>query len=300
MRHNRRIHTPRPFTIRLLLVLAIMSGLCAATLARVYLFDASKKQVTITVEAEKTDMTTIVVAKQPLHYGMELSRGNLEEIDWPREAMPEEAIKHIDDLLGQKGKVVALSYMAVGEPVFRWKVTGPGQRASLSAMVNENRKAVSIRINEVLGVGGFVLPGDHVDVLLTRISRKKTGSQELNQSYTDLLLQNIRVLAVDQLADDKSDKPTLAKTVTVEVDIADAQKLALAATVGTLSLTLRRAGAMAADNARRITLSDLTLRPTVQKTKVKVDSAAKAPRNDAAVITVRRALEQSEYSVRRE
>ena len=87
---------------------------------------------------------------------------------------------------------------------------------------------------------GFVLPGDRVDVVLTR-------QQDKNLAATDVVLQNVRVLAVDQVADERTDKPSLAKAITLEVEVTAAQKLALAATVGTLSLVLRKAGEAAAD-----------------------------------------------------
>ena len=96
-------------------------------------------------------------------------------------------------------------------------------------------KAVTIRVNDVEGVAGFVLPGDRVDVVLTR-------QKDKNVAATDVVLQNVRVLAVDQVADERADKPSLAKAVTLEVEAIGAQKLALAATVGTLSLALRKAG----------------------------------------------------------
>ena len=101
-------------------------------------------------------------------------------------------------------------------------------------------KAVTIRVNDVEGVAGFVLPGDHVDVVLTRQGDKETATN-------DVVIENARVLAVDQLADATRRKPSVVKAVTLEVDVADAQKLALASQVGTLSLLLRKAGEAAAD-----------------------------------------------------
>ena len=102
-------------------------------------------------------------------------------------------------------------------------------------MVRDGMKAVTIRVNDVEGVGGFVLPGDHVDVVLTRQVDKSTAT-------TDVVLQNARVLAIDQIADERADKPAVAKAVTLEVDTIGAQKLSLAASVGSLSLMLRKAG----------------------------------------------------------
>ena len=97
------------------------------------------------------------------------------------------------------------------EPILRTKITGPGQKATLSAVIQDGMRAVTVRVNDVEGVAGFVLPGDHVDVLLTRQSERTTG-------MNDVVIQNTRVLAVDQLADDAADRPTVARAVTLEVD----------------------------------------------------------------------------------
>ena len=96
-------------------------------------------------------------------------------------------------------------------------------------------KAVTIRVNDVEGVGGFVLPGDRVDVVLTRQIDKGSAT-------TEVVLQNARVLAVDQIADERAAKATVAKSVTLEVSTVEAQKVWLASSVGNLSLLLRKAG----------------------------------------------------------
>ncbi len=122
-------------------------------------------------------------------------------------------------------------------------------------MLDEGKKAVTIRVDDVLGVGGFVQPDDRVDVMLTRTMRGADESRE-GSAYTDLLLQDVRVLAIDQFADrDSKAKP--AKTVTVEVATEDAQKLVLAASIGQLSLALRRAGVSQVGEAQRIGIEDL-------------------------------------------
>jgi pilus assembly protein CpaB len=121
-------------------------------------------------------------------------------------------------------------------------------------------RAVGIRVNDVVGVGGFVLPGDRVDVLFTR-----TGSNEM--PATDVLIQNTRVLAVDQIADEKNTEPTVAKVVTIEVNAVDAQKIALAQTLGALTLSLRSAGSLDQAPARRIVSQELTSSPSVYESE---------------------------------
>ena len=135
-------------------------------------------------------MQTIVVAKQPLRFGTELTAAVLKEVPWPEASMPTGAFHKISDVL-HGGRRVVLTAIEPNEPVLSLKITGPGQRATLSALVKPGMKAVTIRVNDVEGVGGFVLPGDRVDVVLTRQIDKGSAS-------TEVVLQNARVLAVDQ------------------------------------------------------------------------------------------------------
>jgi pilus assembly protein CpaB len=171
---------------------------------------------------------------------------------WPDNALPAGAFGKIADLTS--GKRVVLMPLDTNEAVLASKITGPGQRATLSAMLSDGMKAVTIRVNDVEGVAGFVLPGDRVDILLTRAGEK-------NNAVNDVVIQDVRVLAVDQLADQKADKPSVVKAVTIEVDPTEGQKVALAATVGTLSLLLRKAGDAAAGDTRRVTIRDLMTAP---------------------------------------
>jgi pilus assembly protein CpaB len=142
-------------------------------------------------------------------------------------------------------------------------------------------RAVTIRVNDVDGVAGFVLPGDRVDVALTRQADKNNTN--------DVVIQNVKVLAIDQLADERSDKPSIARAVTLEVNSNDAQKIALSATVGTLSLMLRRAGEAKAADTRRVTLGDLSNGGPA------VVEEGEAPR--FATIGVRRASKRDDVSV---
>jgi pilus assembly protein CpaB len=148
----------------------------------------------------------------------------------------------------------------------------------------------------VLGVAGFVQPDDRVDVLLTRNEQNAAqGGPASISPYTDLLLQNVRVLAVDQIAD-RATQAKPAKAVTLEVDTADAQKLVLAASIGQLSLALRRAGWSQIGEARRIGLEDLP-----RSRPVPVESATTAPAEPSVergpTVTVFRATERKQYDV---
>jgi pilus assembly protein CpaB len=264
-----------------MIAFAVVFGLLAVFIAQSWLNSQAEMRMK-NLEAQKKPAAThtIVVASQPLHYGVELDASMLREMPWPAEATPAGAFAKISELLSA-GKRIVLTPIEPNEPVLALKITGPGQRATLSALVHEGMKAVTVRVTDVEGVGGFVLPGDRVDVVMTRQVDKGNAT-------TEVVLQNARVLAVDQSADTRSTKPAIAKAVTLEVDTVGAQKVWLAASVGTLSLLLRKAGEMASENTRRITLDDLsTLEPK------------RAPERDTSVTTVSvtRASSRQVYSV---
>jgi len=234
-----------------MIAFAVLFGLLAVFVAQSWLNSATEQRMR-SLEANKkpVNTSTIVVAAKPLRYGTELTPQVMREIAWPEGALPAGAFATVAAAM-KDGKRVVLAAIEQNEPILAVKITGAGQRATLSALVRDGMKAVTIRVNDVDGVGGFVLPGDRVDVVLTRQVDKTSASNEV-------VLQNGRVLAVDQSADERSDKPAVVKAVTLEVDQVGAQRLSLAATVGSLSLMLRKAGQTTADKPRRITLDDLT------------------------------------------
>lgn len=262
-----------------MIAFAVVFGLLAVFIAQVWLnnqanmqaqnFEANKKQVA---------MQTLVVAKQPLRFGTELSESALEEVPWPVASMPAGAFTKISDIM-RGGRRVVLTAIEPNEPVLALKITGPGQRATLSALVKPGMKAVTIRVNDVEGVGGFVLPGDRVDVVLTRQIDKGSAT-------TEVVLQNTKVLAVDQIADERAAKAAVAKSVTLEVSTIEAQKVWLASSVGNLSLLLRQAGDSAENKTRKITLNDLGGNEPINSDKVQT-----------ATVVVTRATVKQDYTV---
>jgi pilus assembly protein CpaB len=230
---------------------AVVFGLLAVFVARSWLNTQAAMRAKDTPQpAQTVAMNKVVIAAAPLRFGNPLTAQSLREVEWPRDAIPVGTFGSINDLLAG-GQRIVLASIEPNEPILRLKVTGPGQRATLSAIIGQGFRAVTVRVNDVEGVGGFVLPGDHVDVLMTR-SQNNAGA-----ASNDVVIQNVRVLAVDQIADDSTAKPIVARAVTLEVDTTAAQKLSLASTLGTLSLSLRKAGESAFDSTRRITVTDL-------------------------------------------
>ncbi len=233
----------------LMLVLAVLFGGAAAFVARGVLLNRAEPPAA----AQGPSMTTIVVANKPLHFGDALSRDYAREVAWPAATVPQGAFNKVEELFVGDGRRVVLRDIAQDEPLLKTRVSGFGGRAILSTVISEDMRAVTIRVNDVNGVAGFVLPGDLVDVLLTR--QQAAGGPE-NQ-ITDVLLQHIKVLGIDQDPSDKTDKPTVVRAVTIEVSPEQAEKLALATQVGSLSLALRNAGNAKEAFVPRIRVKDL-------------------------------------------
>ena len=233
-----------------MIAFAVVFGLLAVFLANSWLNNRAD-EARRSLEAQRKAAPpahTIVVARRPLRFGDVLGTLSLRELPWPDDSVPAGAFGKVSELTSTKR--IVLAPIEVNEPILASKIAGPGQRATLSAMLNEGMKAVAIRVNDVEGVAGFIQPGDHVDVVLTRPGERKT-------SINDVIIQKLRVLAVDQLADQTTEKPIVVKAVTLEVDETGGQKLALASQVGTLSLLLRKAGEVAEAATQQLTNADL-------------------------------------------
>jgi pilus assembly protein CpaB len=261
---------------------AVVFGLLAVFVAQAWLNrQADLRLRNMDPKTPAVATRTIVVAASPMRFGMRVTAQMLREVAWPEAAIPAGTFASINDLMNP-GKRIVLASIEPNEPILRTKITGPGQRATLSAVIEQGMKAVTVRVNDVEGVGGFVLPGDHVDVLMTRHADKASGNN-------DVVLQNVKVLAIDQLADDSADKPSVVKAVTLEVDTVAAQKLSLAASLGSLSLVLRKAGEAEIEGTRRVTQNDLG---TAEVREHSVGTAS--------IVSVTRAGQRQEYNVSRE
>jgi pilus assembly protein CpaB len=232
-----------------MIAFAGLFGLLAVFLAQTWLNNQADMRMR-SLEAQKRSAPahTIVVAGRPLRFGDELSSRSLREVPWPADALPAGAFAKISELTSDKR--VVLMPIDTNEAILAAKITGPGQRATLSAVLAKDMKAVTVRVNDVEGVAGFVLPGDHVDVVVSR-------GGDASVALSEVVIQNLRVLAVDQMADERAEKPSVVKAVTLEVDETGGEKLALASLMGTLSLMLRKAGEMDEAMARRVTFADL-------------------------------------------
>jgi pilus assembly protein CpaB len=204
-------------------------------------------------------MTPIVVASNPIAFGDRLDAAHLAVVQVPAGAAPEGAFTTVDAVLAQDdgGAPVALTPIAQREALLPSKLSGPGARPTVAAEIADGMRAYTIKVNDVSGVGGHALPGDRVDVVLMRnlSGGDNNGSGQPNL-VSQVVLQNVRVLGVDLNADPTTSKPAAPSTATLEVTVMDAQKLSMAASLGELSLALRRNGAAEVAPAPLVRTSD--------------------------------------------
>jgi pilus assembly protein CpaB len=246
-----------------------------------------------TAPVRDPDTKTVIVAAKPLQFGTALTPEMLVEVQWPAASVPAGAFSSREALLGPGGQRTVLTAIAKSEPILASKITGPGQRGSLSAVIEDGMKAVTIRVDDVLGVAGFVQPGDRVDVILTRNERAATasGKPAAGLAYSDVLLQSVRVLAIDQIAE-RAGQPKPAKAVTIEVTAEGAGKVTLGMEVGRLSLALLKAGTPSGTGYRRIEVEDLGK----QKPGLRTPPSEKTE-PDPTVVTVTRGTDRIMYEI---
>jgi len=271
----------------IVLIVAVVLGGVAALLARNWLIS----------HAQTAEAGTIVVAAAPLAFGAQLSAENLNEIPWSAGDLPKGAFVHKQDVL-RDGRRMALAAIARNEPILRDRITAPGQRATLSTVLGPDKRAVTVRVDDVRGVAGFIQPGDRVDVVLIRTgSESKTG-----ESYSDVILQAVKVLAIDQITGERTEQATIAKAVTLEVSAEDAQKILLGTNVGRLSLVLRQPDEAGDEVVRRVTERDLSTAPapvvpTPREPAAPVVVAAAAPAESARQVTIWLGMNSQQYTV---
>jgi pilus assembly protein CpaB len=252
------------------------------------------------------EFKTIVVAREPLRFGMPLDRVQLAEIPWPQEAMPQGAFASIDGLFAEGSRVV-LTPIEPNEPVLLAKLSGPNGRATLSNLLTPGMRAVTIKTDEIAGVGGFVTPGDRVDVVLTRdageIEEVQKNAQGASGSTitTEVVVENAKVLSVGQAADERQTAPQVASSVTIEVTTAGAQKIALARNVGSLSLTLRASAEDDGSGTGLTTISAFSgsaASRAMEKVSKLITSATEEPEGPKhKTVIVTRALDSKPYQV---
>lgn len=200
-----------------MLVLAIGMGMAAVAMAAVWL------------NSRASLLTThVVVAREDVQIGTRLQPAMLELVDWPSASPLKNPLTSIEQATD---RVVNMPLIK-GEPISTAKLAAKGETGGLSAVLREGRRAVTVKVNEIVGVAGFALPGNYVDVMVNT-----PDSQ--NNLVSKIVIERIQVLAVAQDVANLESKPKVVNAVTLEVTPAQAEKIDLARSVGSLSLVLR-------------------------------------------------------------
>jgi pilus assembly protein CpaB len=256
--------------------LSIAGG--SAWLARDYF---EQRYATAQAANNTHDLVQVVVAAQDIPFGRVIDATKVQVMNWPRAALPLGAFTAPEEVLPAAGvdprRVKAP--IARGEILLASKVSNFGEKVTIVQSLGPNTRAIAIKIEASTGVGGFVTPGDRVDVLLTQ------GRGDGLKTLT--ILQNARVIGIDQQADEAKDAPSVARTVTLEVTPEDSQRLALAQKAGTLSLTLRTLE----DEEERV-ISAISLRDVLREPEV-----VSADEVRIRTILVRRGTEATEDEI---
>ena len=246
------------------LAIAIFLGLVAVFLVRSYLTAARPAPQVATAGVP------VVVATQAIVRGKPIEAAQLKVARYPADAVPVGAFQNISELTGTPAdKRLALRAMAPNEPVLASRVSGPGGKLSLSVAVTDGMRAVSLRSNDVAGVAGFVLPGDRVDILLTRTATP--NGEASSTTVTQALAENVRVLGIDQSDNDEADKPgeRAPRGDGRESRRRKHQAISLAQAVGSVSLSLRHVADELPLARKATTVADLGFygnRPVVRRT----------------------------------
>ena len=211
---------------------AAVIGLITALLVMGWLRDADMRHV---AEAAIPTIATgdVVVAKSDLAWGTKLSPEMLQVVTYPAGALPEGYYKNVEDL----NDAVLLLDMKANEVILRSKLaSGKDVGSGVAAVTDPMKRAMSVKVDEVIGVSGFIKPGDHVDVMVTIEPDSKSQNP-----VAKMILGNLKVLAAgmqyEKNGNEKDPKPV--QVMTLEVDVEEAEKLALASTQGKLRLALR-------------------------------------------------------------
>jgi len=170
----------------------------------------------------------VVVVQQPIKAGKAISAEQVKAIAWPGSAVPEQAASRTADVVGRIARVS----MIPGEPVLPGKLAPNGSKGGLSSIIPEGKRAITVKVNEVIAVAGFALPGSYVDILVN-------GKDSDKRTFSRTVLSRVKVLAVDQVTSGDPDKPKVVNAVTLELTPRESEKLDLARNIGRLSLVLR-------------------------------------------------------------
>jgi pilus assembly protein CpaB len=267
-----------------MVVIAVLVGLAAVVLASQWITNQTT-----------ASSSTVVVARVDLELGSKLTSEMLKGIPWPSGNVPAGAITDPKEL---EGRVVKVSVLR-DEPVLESKLAPLGTKGGLSSVVGAGKRAITVRVNDVVGVAGFALPGNYVDILVNTIDDSRGSTSSKDQTISKTVLEHILVLAVAQEATRDDTKPKVVNAVTLEVTPEQAERIDLARSVGSLSLVLRNQVDSTASETKGITKRQLlhdenepavAITPASKPAPRKVSRAPAAPRSSHECVEVIRGM----------
>jgi pilus assembly protein CpaB len=231
------------FRMKFIMPAAILAGALATF--GVYSFLRQQK---VQMAQPRTVTRKVVVAGLPLPIGKKLEASDLKISDWPEDIIPSGSYS---DISGLTGRVIKTESQE-GEPIIEARLAPRGSEGGFSSVIPTGMRALTVSVNSASGVSGFILPNTRVDVLVTVSSPSKK-----EESTTKIILEDVKVLAVDQTFERKEDDPVTVQTVTLLVAPEDAEKLVLASTEGKLQLSLRNTSDRAEKSTPGVQLKEL-------------------------------------------
>ncbi len=219
--------------LKVALVVAVFFGLIAAY--GIYNFLNQQRKA---AEAFRTATQDVVVAAKDIAPGTMINEelinnGTIKTTQWPKASVPAGAFSSPQQVIGKTNRVKIIA----NEPILDSRLAGEG--AGLTVRLEAGKRAMAVRVDEIIGVSGFIVPDDRVDVIVTTTP---PGSTNQENRISKIVLQNKRVLSVAQSTEQKDGKPQLARSITLEVTPEDAEKLSLASQEGQIVLALRGLG----------------------------------------------------------
>lgn len=226
----------------ILVVAALLITAGTTVVARSWLAAQRAQPVAEAQQAPEPQGVKVLVAKVPLPTGVFIQEDHLRWQIWPGDDVPEtyltEAKIKPENLKDLDGAVVRRGFSA-GEPIVSSRIIQPGDRGFLAAVLRPGYRAIAIRVNATSGVSGLVFPGDRIDIILTHSITVRTGEDAIERRASETVLENVRVLAIDQRVDENATEPSVASNFTLEVTPKQAEMLSVVRELGSLSISLR-------------------------------------------------------------